>query len=282
MVVASVSAVVVSVPVLYFSVKAFRHACQEGGIMSRILANLRRLAPGLSAIREPRNPMEIMEEGISFPPLRVIQLTFKRLSPQLRRVELRMIRTVKSMYVMLDQTLLGPASSSSKGPMDSMNDACSLVARTVATLVSWDASTAVISLVNPAKDVTDLFSDRAKRNGYDGMSRGRQTHFAALLHQRAIAMEEVIEQALWAGTMPEIPVGLRDVPSIIGLLERDDRINAGRVNDAGRGNEDLYGVTARKLQSRERLRVLRSTAVSTIESLTVVNNHRGQPADENG
>lgn len=38
------------------------------------------------------------------------------------------------------------------------------------------------------------------------------------------------------GTMPEIPVGLRDVTSIIGLLERDDRINAGRVNGAGRGN----------------------------------------------
>ncbi|CAM9778533.1 unnamed protein product [Ectocarpus sp. 4 AP-2014] len=236
MVVATVSTVVVSVPVLYFSVKALRHACQEGGIMSRILANLRRLAPGLSAVREPRDPMEILEEGLSFPPLSVIQLTFKRLSPQLRRAELRMIRTVKSMYVMLDQTLLGPASSSSKNPMDSMNDACFIVARTVATLVSWGASTPVMSLVNPAKDVTSLFSDRAKRNGYGGMSRGRQTHFVALLHRRATAMEEVIEQALWAGTMPEIPVGLRDVTSIIGLLERDDRINAGRVNGAGRGN----------------------------------------------
>ncbi|CAM9280385.1 unnamed protein product [Ectocarpus fasciculatus] len=230
MVVASVSVVVVSVPVLYFAFKTLRHTCREGGIRTRLLVYLRRLAPGFLAIRAPRDPMELLEEGLSFPPLSVIQLTFQRLSPELRRVEIRMIRTLKAMYVMLDQTLFGSASSSSKDPMDSMNDACSIVARTVATLVSWGASTTVMSLVNPAKDVTDLFSARAKRNGYGGMSRGRQAHFVALLHQRAIAMEEVIEQALWAGTMPEIPVALRDVTSIIGLLERDDRINAGRAN----------------------------------------------------
>lgn len=63
MVAAGVSTVIVSVPVVYFFLKALRHACREGGIMSRILVYLlRRLAPGLPAIGAPRDPMEILEE----------------------------------------------------------------------------------------------------------------------------------------------------------------------------------------------------------------------------
>ncbi|CAN0066058.1 unnamed protein product, partial [Ectocarpus fasciculatus] len=106
-----------------------------------------------------------------------------------------------------------------------MNDACSIVARTLATLACWRASTAVMSLVKPAKDVTDMFAACAKRNGYGEMSRGRQAHFVALLRQRAIAMEEVIAQAIWAKTMPEIPSTYRDATSILELLERDERTN---------------------------------------------------------
>lgn len=73
-----------------------------------------------------------------------------------------MLRMIKTMYVLLAQTLVGTTTSLS--PVERMNAACSLVARTVANLGGWRASAAVTSLVRPAKIVTDLFR-RSINNG---------------------------------------------------------------------------------------------------------------------
>lgn len=74
-----------------------------------------------------------------------------------------MLRTIKAMYVLLAQTLVGTTTSLS--PVERMNTACSLVARTLANLGGWRAPVAVVSLLQPAKGVTDLFSSRLKKGG---------------------------------------------------------------------------------------------------------------------
>ena len=72
-----------------------------------------------------------------------------------------MLRVLKAMYVLLGQILDGDSLSA----VERMNTACSLVSRTVATFKGWRAPTAVMALLQPAKDVTDMFSRRSMKKG---------------------------------------------------------------------------------------------------------------------
>lgn len=101
------------------------------------------------------------------PPAHIVQMAFSNGQAPCA-TELRMVRMLKAMYIMLDQTLDGFTNSLSAA--ERMNAACSLVSRTVATLGSWRASAAVVALLQPAKDITDLFSCRSIKNGCVGQA----------------------------------------------------------------------------------------------------------------
>lgn len=83
---------------------------------------------------------------------------------------------------MLDQTLDGAANSLSAA--ERMHAACSLVSRTIATLGGWRAPASVVALLQPAKDVTDVFSRRSMKNGCVGevirARQGKRVHGTAV------------------------------------------------------------------------------------------------------
>eukprot|EP00903_Cladosiphon_okamuranus_P005822 g5764.t2 len=143
-----------------------------------------------------------------------------------------MLRMLKAMCVLLGQTLDGATNSLSAA--ERMNAACSLVSRTVATFKGWHASEAVVALLEPAKDVTDLFSHRSTKNGSRATSKRRQTNCVALLKKRTQTMEEVLAESLWAGTMPAT---IRDVvPTVVqtGKLGTAGHKKSGTTRKHGR------------------------------------------------
>lgn len=97
------------------------------------------------------------------PPPNVLKMTFSNIQPVPHSRELMMLRMIKTMYFLLSETLVGRTTSLS--PVERMNAACAIVARTAANLGGWRASVAVVGLLQPAKGITDLFSSRVRKDG---------------------------------------------------------------------------------------------------------------------
>ena len=93
------------------------------------------------------------------PPPNLLRMTSSNIQPPPISNEMRMLRTLKAMYVLLGQTLDGATNSLST--VERMNAACSVVSRTVTTFKDWRASATVFALLQPARDVTDLFLRRS-------------------------------------------------------------------------------------------------------------------------
>eukprot|EP00752_Nemacystus_decipiens_P018314 g16430.t1 len=194
-----------------------------------------------------RAGVAVLEEGFlvspESPPPNLLQMTFSNVQPPPCANEVRMIKMLKAMYTLLGQTLDG--ASSSMSAVERMSAACSLVSRTVATFESWRAPAAVLALLQPAKDVTDLFSRRSTKKGSGAMSKGRQAHYVAVLKNRAQTMEEVLAQALWAKTMPIVPSTIRDAVPVLALAGKPGGIGPKKstITTGKLGRKGKAGIT---------------------------------------